>query len=734
MATEAQTATGKLEKERQEFRRLIVKNPNYFGNLKDTALKAVKAMVGNTSYEELTCVGFNPQRSSLEATIAIKRPFGYGGGLCTAGTTEYVRFFLDYGAGWEDAGVAGVKVHDLPNLKDCANHPDKPLTYVATLRITPKTACCTHPVLPKVHAILSWEWMPPAGPANAGWQPPWGNALDCAVQVKPHPWNIFCVIEAISEGIGQKLKVPPLFEQTKYHPIPLPDPPPFTLSQVAAHYGAKSGTPGKAQKLGVEPHRFGVQDLHAALSGAAFSLEATDSKALVWKSVGLDWGAALAALEDTTADVSYEELECLGLEESVPERLIATFRIKRPTGYSGDLCHAGSQEYVAFWADWDNTCRWTYLGTATVNVHDINAVPKEGLCYAAILPVDLAYHRQACNKPKIARIRAVLSWAVPPSTVDPDTLTYWGNRLDTHVQINPGEEVDPGHPTAKVRNIGGIAVEEIDTIGSGMTVPTAKFAHNPAFQADAWGLGRPCPFGRQIKIEGNYFLPFYYRVKLHKLGDPPASVTVLSTSFLVERWDAGFDSQAPVLNGFYRYFDPTVYFDRALAYWDSVGDDPWEVQLDIATLPLEANIFASSPWYRIQLDNTAPSGPPAAPLTMDIHITSGAGDCKDFAQDDTLTGLFIADDGHFGGWSLSTEPNTLATPSNQPTVVALASTDPAPAPGGHAWSLDTGSPAKMKPCGYVVRLEVSDRAILNSVPGGHNSNHIEVGFCLREKK
>jgi hypothetical protein len=39
----------------------------------------------------------------------------------------------------------------------------------------------------------------------------------------------------------------------------------------------------------------------------------------------------------------------------------------------------------------------------------------------------------------------------------------------------------------------------------------------------------------------------------------------------------------------------------------------------------------------------------------------------------------------------------------------------------------------MKPCGYVVRLDVVDRTIVNSVPGQHNSNQIEVGLCLRAK-
>ena len=37
----------------------------------------------------------------------------------------------------------------------------------------------------------------------------------------------------------------------------------------------------------------------------------------------------------------------------------------------------------------------------------------------------------------------------------------------------------------------------------------------------------------------------------------------------------------------------------------------------------------------------------------------------------------------------------------------------------------------MRPCGYVVRLDASDRSIVNSSPGNHNINNIEAGFCLR---
>lgn len=735
--------SGRIQKERSHFKQLLAINPNYFGHLKDSKIKSVVKLTGNTQYEEITCIGFNPQTNFLEATIAIKLPYGYGGNLCMEGTTEYVRFFINYGSGWEDVGVAGVKVHDIPTGKDCANIQDKPLTYVASLRLDPKTDCCGNPVLPKVHAILSWELVPPAGPANVGWIPPWGNTLDCHIQIKPHPWNINCLFEMVSKSIGQKIDIPPLLEQAKTIPLPLPDPPYFTLADLAKQYSTnvEAITSSKGVQK-VESHRFGVKDLHAALtSGVGSTTEMISENIAYWDSLGLDWSIAIQALNNTKANTSYEELECLGIDDIIPERLVATFRIKKPNGYSGQLCYPGSKEYVAFWVDWDNKCKWTYLNTVAVNVHDIQNIPADGLCYSAILPVDLSKEYQSCEKPKIARIRAVLSWEVPPSTTDPDKLSYWGNRLDAHVQINPGEQSSPEQPV--IRNIGGIPIEYISTntlTGNGMTIPIATFAHHPDKTADQWGLGRLCPFGGQIKIEGPFYKGYWYRIKIHNKNDPYSVFTVLDNSFKLERWISPptYDTQTSV-NGFFKYLDPTAYVDYALAYWNSTGDDKWDIQLDVATGPDESSIISSSDWYLIQLDNTKPKGPPAIPLTMDIHITKiggnpmGLADCKDVPQGDSIEGYFIADDVHFGHWSLSTEPNTLTTPSNQPTVSGLAKTDPSPAPAGHKWSLSTSTPIMMHPCGYVVRLNVYDRSIVDSIPGRHNWNHIEVGFCLRAK-
>src|SRR5260370_23943271 len=80
-----------LEAERQNFVSLILENPNYFGNLEGSAFQPVKPIKFNTSYEELVCVGLQPQLDRLEAVIDIKRPTGYGGASCTAGSYEFVR-------------------------------------------------------------------------------------------------------------------------------------------------------------------------------------------------------------------------------------------------------------------------------------------------------------------------------------------------------------------------------------------------------------------------------------------------------------------------------------------------------------------------------------------------------------------------------------------------------------------------------------------------------------------
>ncbi len=450
----------------------------------------------------------------------------------------------------------------------------------------------------------------------------------------------------------------------------------------------------------------GFAQLHHALQGPEASSDAVAAGISQWKLLNLDWQAAIAALAALNANVTYEQLECLGLEgESGLERLVATFRIKRPTGYGGGLCTAGSTEYVAFWADWDNMCDYTYLGTVAVRVHDIGAIPAEGLCYNAVLPVNVNAHRQGCDKPRIGRVRAVLSWAVPPSTTDPDALQYWGNLIDTHVQIQPG--VVPNPLTPKISILGGIPTSQID--GAGRTVLNARFAGNNLL-ADA--LGRQCPFGGRVEVQGPEFPGLKYRIQVRRTAG--GLWQDVATPLWLTNWDGTTYLSSPDASNFFEYRDYLNNIENLLGEWDTGGDDQWFVKLEIADMA-DNPIFGAIPDIHVmQLDNTAPDA--------EVHIDSG-GDCGKFAVGAVLNGHFVARDLDFGSYSLYTEPFTgPISPTSGTVQTAAAPGDP--------WTLPT---ATMKACGYVVRVDVADRSIVNSAWGAHNTRSASAGFCLLDK-
>src|SRR5688500_4329396 len=239
-------AGSRVERERAQFKQLLASNPNYFGNLAGSPFKQVKKIASNTSYEEISCVGYNPDRAELEATVHIKRPTGYGGNLCSDGTVEYVRFFLDYGAGWEDQGVMGFNVHDIPTTRDCSRDATKPLHYVATLKIKPKRKACRFPVLPNVRAILSWQTVPTAGDPN--YPPIWGNVLEQHIQIKRWERNFAAAVDLVAEAIGQKIEIPDFYEELLEIPIPLPDPGDPPILQLAQLYAGSAQKPAGRER------------------------------------------------------------------------------------------------------------------------------------------------------------------------------------------------------------------------------------------------------------------------------------------------------------------------------------------------------------------------------------------------------------------------------------------------------------------------------------------------------
>jgi hypothetical protein len=692
-----------LTPQRWQFRQLITANPNHFGTFPDLPFEVVEPMKGNTAYEDVGCVSYSPTRDRIEATINVKQSFGYSGGPCTNGSFEHLRFYIDYGSGWEDAGPAAIKVHDFAEGKDCPGDPLHPLSYVASVPHVPHRKWCGTPVLPRVRVILSWN-LPPT-PGDPDFPPVWGDVHECNVQIAPRRFFFGDIIHLLPSKVVQLLPQK-VIEQV---PIPHPDPDPgplLTLAELADQY-ANTDVP---QHRFAFPAAMQVSDSEVASSGTV------TSSALMAQAAKVNLAEIFKLLEDTKGNVDFEELECLGLDEGLSS-LVATFNVKQGSGYSGGPCTAGSTEYVAFWADWDDDCSYNYLGTVQVPAHDY-AVPPGGLCYAAIQPVDLGALRRPCDVPRIARVRAVLSWGTPPSTTDPDKVPVWGNRIDRHVQIEPGPTYDG---TAHFTIVGGVAANKVSLVtgltDSGATLGTSTVPLNPP----------SCPFAGQLTLQGPNdptLAGHQYRIKATNLDS--GGFVYLDTPFGVVNSNGDPATVTPTPGtGWATWPTWVTNTEGFLGVHTPGGNDQWDYTLELDTAGHTVDTA------RVQMDNLVRNevvpldGANAGDLWLDT-----AGACK--VPKALLNARFVARDLHFSSWSIS----LLGGPGGNPPQPALhlpgnlpmlPTTSQTPLTGTD-FTIDLTDPL-LAPCGYVVRLTIVDRAIVNSVTQGQHAT-IDRGICL----
>ena len=230
-----------LPTERKQFKNLVLSNPNYFGTFPKLGGKVVKALNGNTTYEQLACLGLNQGSDLLEGVINIKQHSGYGTDGCGAGTTEYVRFFVQDGSGWHDLGVSSVQVYDLGG--------PLPLSYSISVNFSETMKFCSTENIVHVRAILSWEWEPTAG--DPAFIPVWGNVVNAEVQVAP----LLLYEVSIAELIAQKsISVDPdvLKDLDTGQSLPVSPPKPLSYGELKALYGNGE----------VPSHRFGFELAH----------------------------------------------------------------------------------------------------------------------------------------------------------------------------------------------------------------------------------------------------------------------------------------------------------------------------------------------------------------------------------------------------------------------------------------------------------------------------------------
>lgn len=717
-----------IEMERAQFRSLILKNPNYFGNVKVSPFKSVTSMMNNTAYEEMTCIGFNPQFDRLEAVILIKKEAGYGGGVCSNGTPEYVRFYADWNndGNWTDLGMTYFNAYDIPG--------DKPLEYSVSLDIDPKKKWCAIQNLPKVRGILSWNNPPPANDPN--FTPIWGNLLNVRIQIEP--LKLIPIVEMM-EMVGAKL--PPNLKNVVdiTQDIPLLEPKALSIAEMAELYKDK----------GVPEHRFGFAEVQKMMTKPATTADLMKpGYAGLLEGVAVNIPALVEALLATDGDTRYEELKCVGFSNSW-DTLVGVLTVKLPCGYSGDLCKKGSYEYLAFW-EWDQIEQmWLYLGTASVNIHDISGIPPEGLQYAVFLPVDLSHHRRPCTQgASLVRIRAILSWEAPPPPTNPNWVPTWGNREDTLIHVKPGIFVPETDHSPFIETVASMGVDDIDSVTG---LADGASAGTAAFTADE------SPFGGEIRITGRILHPpdsfiggaqeLRYKVSVRRSGvgetwQPLSNSFNLKLSTLVGGIYTGpFNQLQQVIDGvWYKYLEDYSGPDKRflpiplLAVWRTGGDMTglWEIRID-AHDPNTGTDWPGSQTIKVCLDQKAPK----AEITITgFSRNSGpikeAKPCGKFQVGDVIYGNYKVtdDDGHFRVLTLGVLPGGAGWPSYGATPNPSSRYYPAVPTTGESgtWTLDT---AGMAPCGYVVHLWTEDRTIVNggSIGWGNSGN---VGFCLEE--
>ncbi|GAN32900.1 hypothetical protein [Candidatus Brocadia sinica] len=765
-----------LERERAQFRSLILQNPNYFGNLELSPYKPVKLLQGITTYEELMCVGLNPPSNRLEAALHVKQEFGYGGDICSPGSFEYVRFYVDIfdNGVWHDVGMDSVRVHNIPG--------EKPLCYAVRKDFTPFKRLCSTENIVRVRAILSWDTPPPANQPN--WTPVYGNVM--TVQVQIHPKYSFFVGDVPKGLENLQVKIPDpigpiiagLDPNIKVKAAPLATP---TLSQRKALYADK----------GVPVHRFGfaeAQKLLAAKTTTSALVTANGDSPLA--SLGLnaneiaDLFGKLQVVTD--GDTSFEELKCIGLR-SKRDLLEAVLTVKRPYGYSGGLCGKGSTEYVAFWIDFGDGSGFIYMGTATVQVHDLQTIPPEDVQYAVFLKKDFTQYLVPCEAgPKVVRLRAILSWETPPPPANPNYVPVWGNREECLIQLRHGKAEAR---TPVIETVGDISVDDIDP-ATGLATGDAEIG---IFSVNL------SPFGGGITITGRIAgtlpdsfgggaLPLKYRILVRKddgidtwhplTNTVDVDVTKFVGAVQLEEspGDTIFnlnltatDDADGLGEGWYEYLEdhtaPSTRFllvDK-LARWltNASMEGEWEIRMEAKDPNVSPPTFyPGAQVIRVRVDNTAPSSVPAAnialqpyaPVTLTITGAEFNGnpvpaiDCGKFPVGTILTGTYEAHDPgtsdlvnqHFGSISLDVIPDgpahgatvmlsgdggityTFATSRSFPTV-------PTTGESGH-WRLDT---AGMDPCGYVIHMVVCDRTNYGS-HGIAFCVTADIGFCLEE--
>ena len=670
---------------------------------------------GITHWEELECVGYNPDTSQIEAIVHVKRSSGYSGNLCSLGSPEFIRFFIDYkdGKGFQDLGLSSFRAHD---ISEAPAGPQHPIAYMAIkeLDVSGKKKFCNNEVIVTIRAILSWNQIPSTNPNQV---PNYGNMLDAEAVLKPFNF-VFP---------GGPIVIQP------NNPI-LANFSEFNKIQNVTEFDAASFIKINLEKK-VSPGRAMTQLLTIANESNNKSLSAQLEK-LNLEELGINIDDFTLELGSKDFNVGYEEIVSVGMN-TAQDTLGAVIDIKRPVGYGGNLCKKGSLEYVSFFADFNNNGVFEkYLGTTFVRVHDISTIPAEGLKYAVFLKTDLSKYLKKCADPQIIRIRALLSWSTPPNPSNPEQQVAWGNRMDRLVQLRPKTT----NQTSLIYSVGNVSLDDISPVT------------NLAYPGNA-SRGNNRPWGGAITLKGgidNSGLPgtTKYRVEYSQNGVDFSPVT-LKQGITTINFSNPLNPYTYHLledpNGWFPYLanhnpaNLTVIQNQVLATWPShLNEGKYYLRVSYTKLNPIVNptSIEHSAMVAIKLDNrrfrvdNTPNN--TLDINFDIDMTIDGGVCKTYEQGHQMTGKAKVRDQYFGGYDLNIQPNSqIINSTGLINYDAGAVLDNANinefGPTSDDFNVDT---SKLNKCGYTLRLRGYERTIINN---SHLFPHGDkyIGFAIK---
>lgn len=566
----------------------------------------------NSHFEELKCIGYNQKRSELTATVSIKRATGYAGDLCDRGSYEYVRFYLDYGSGWEDQGYVGFNVHDIPTEKDCDKKLEKPLDFVVRLTIKPKSKFCKHEVIPKVRAVLAWNSIPaPNDPNLTGPSSyTWGDVKDDVIQIQPKFFWPYFPINFTDVASLPKIDLNTLaLNSIDPNEVVLPKQK-IEFPDVVKLYKGKK----------VDSARLGLK-LLAEANDSSDPIILENIKGL-FKTSSLSFNDAFTKFKKLNCNTTYEQLHCVGLDYN-RSALVGTFKVKKSVGYNGGLCSKGSKEFVSFWIQDGDSCKWEHAGTTSVDVHDINSIPANGISYSAVLPHNFWKYQKPCSKPVVLKVRAILSWNTPPVGMN---CSGYGNVVETYIQLPARRRWNNG---PQLDDINDVSVYNIDD-ATGLTLPNTKFGISQHKVVDG------SAFGGEIVIRGVSNQNLGKKYKIRVFNHDTGAVDYLNNTFYVQNI-YGVNVPISPIGDIYTYRSESINPDEILGRIPAGGDHKITISIE--------HLDGASMSQVIQLNNS--------PLELELDINDG-GNCTHYLKGSTIDGIYTVSDNRLNYYNLQT--------------------------------------------------------------------------------